>query len=96
MDDSDPLADVMAELAAQKATLTKIMHMKETLQNEVAANEDELERLHSVKRETHTTQEETKHRTDYKYPLYRYVKQHLPWHKHGIHKYMTQRQCLCR
>ena len=37
MDDSDPLADVMAELAAQKDALTKLHHIKETLQNEVVA-----------------------------------------------------------
>ena len=53
----------MAELAAQKATLTKIMHMNETLQNEVAAKEDELERLHNVKRKQQEKRTQPKKKT---------------------------------
>ena len=99
MDNSDPLTDLMELIATEQATLLKLCNIKETLQNEVVAKQEELERVQGVKRkqqEKHTQpKKKQKNRREYKYPLCRYVKQHLPWHKHGIHKYINQRQCFC-
>ena len=42
MDNSDPLADVMAQIATEQATLLKLCNIKETLQDEVVAKHEEL------------------------------------------------------
>ena len=45
MDKSHQLADLMAQIATEEATLSELYNMKETLQSEVVAKQEELERL---------------------------------------------------
>ena len=56
MANADPLADLMAQIATEVAALSKLWKMKQMLQNEVVAKQEELQRLHGVKRkqEKHT------------------------------------------
>ena len=56
MDNSDTLTDLMTQIATEQATLSKLCNIKETLQNEVVAKQEELERVQGVKRkqEKHT------------------------------------------
>ena len=57
MDDSDQLTDLIAQIATEKAALSKLSIIKETLQNEVVAKKEELEMAQGVKRkqqEKHT------------------------------------------
>ena len=57
MDNSDPLTDLMAQIATEQATMSKLCNIKETLQNEVVAKQEKLERVQGVKRkqqEKHT------------------------------------------
>ena len=67
MDDSDRLTDLIAQIATEKAALSKLSIIKETLQNEVVAKREELEREQGVKRkqqEKHTQpkKEQKQHR----------------------------------
>ena len=85
MDRSDQLTDLEAQIAREQASLLQLHIMKETLQSEVVAKQEELERVQGLKkktttRETHTIKEETENRTDHKYPLCKYIKQHFPLH----------------
>ena len=81
MDKSDQLTDLEAQIATEQASLLQLHIMKETLQSEVVAKQEESERVQGLKRkqqEKHTIQEETENRTDHKYPLCKYIKQHFP------------------
>ena len=57
MDNSDWFTDILAPIATKEAALSELRNVKETLQNEVAAQQEELERIQGVKRkqqEKHT------------------------------------------
>ena len=45
MDKSDQLADLEAQIAREQASLLQLHIMKETLQSEVVAKQEELERV---------------------------------------------------
>ena len=50
MDKSDQLADLEAQIAREQASLLQLHIMKETLQSEVVAKQEELERVQGLKR----------------------------------------------
>ena len=57
MDKSDQLTDLEAQIAREQASLLQLHIMKETLQSEVVAKQEELERVQGLKRkqqEKHT------------------------------------------
>ena len=50
MDKSDQLADLEAQIAREQASLSQLYNMKQTLQSEVVAKQEELERVQGLKR----------------------------------------------
>ena len=50
MDKSDQLANLEAQIAREQASLLQLHIMKETLQSEVVAKQEELERAQGLKR----------------------------------------------
>ena len=50
MDKSDQLLDLEAQIAKEQASLLQLHIMKETLQSEVVAKQEELERVQGLKR----------------------------------------------
>ena len=50
MDISDQLVDLEAQIAREQASLLQLHIMKETLQSEVVAKQEELEKVQGLKR----------------------------------------------
>ena len=98
MDNLDALTDLKPQIAMKQAALSKLCFIKERLENKVVDKKGGVSKgtgyEKKTTRETHTTPQQTKNKTEYKYPWCSYVKQHLPWPMASTSTSTTHNVCV--